>query len=67
MREPDAAVERLLTVSEVAERPQATVSTVRRAIASGRLRASLPLGRRVGWRISETALQQWLEDHERPV
>ena len=55
-----AADEPLYTTAQVAERLQLPVSTIRGAIRSGRLRAYLPAGRRHGYRISESAIQEFL-------
>jgi excisionase family DNA binding protein len=52
--------DRLLTVSQVAERMQANPETVRRWLRSGRLRGVLPGGDRLGWRIRESELQRFL-------
>jgi excisionase family DNA binding protein len=54
--------ERLLTVSQVAERMQVNPETVRRWLRSGRLRGSLPGGDKAGWRISEADLQRFIDE-----
>ena len=56
-----AADEPLYTTAQVAERLQLPVSTIRGAIRSGRLRAYLPAGRRHGYRIAESAIQEFLQ------
>jgi len=55
-----AADEPLYTTAQVAERLQLPVSTIRGAIRTGRLRAYLPAGRRHGYRIAESAIQEFL-------
>ena len=55
-----AADEPLYTTVQVADRLQLPVSTIRGAIRSGRLRAYLPAGRRHGYRIAESAIQEFL-------
>jgi excisionase family DNA binding protein len=55
-----AADEPLYTTAQVADRLQLPVSTIRGAIRSGRLRAYLPAGRRHGYRIAESAIQEFL-------
>jgi excisionase family DNA binding protein len=55
-----AADEPLYTTAQVLDRLQLPVSTIRGAIRSGRLRAYLPAGRRHGYRIAESAIQEFL-------
>ena len=55
-----AADEPLYTTAQVADRLQLPVSTIRGVIRSGRLRAYLPAGRRHGYRIAESAIQEFL-------
>jgi len=52
----------LLTVSQVAERLQVTEESVRDWLRAGSLRGFRPGGPRIGWRISEADLGQFLED-----
>jgi len=49
------------TVQEVADRLEVAEATVRQWIKAGALRA-IAIGK--GWRISDTDLAQFLEDHE---
>lgn len=58
------AEERLLTVAQVAERLGAHPETIRRWLAAGRLRGTLPGGDRFGWRIRESDLDAFLSAHE---
>lgn len=53
--------ETLLTVQQVAERLQVHPDSVRRWIEAGLLAAYRLPGRRAGWRIEETAVQEFLE------
>jgi excisionase family DNA binding protein len=66
--EPDSAGpdsshdgDQLLTTAQVASRLQISVPLVRKAIREGRLRASLPGGRKHGYRITPRAVEDWLE------
>lgn len=54
------AEERLLTVSEVADRIRVSEYTVRNWLRAGRLRGSRPGGTKVGWRIPESEVRQFL-------
>jgi excisionase family DNA binding protein len=54
------AYEPLYTTAQVAERMQVSIDAVRAAIRGGRLGASLPAGRRRGYRIPESEVQHWL-------
>jgi excisionase family DNA binding protein len=56
----------LYTTAQVAERLQLPVPTIRGAIRSGRLRAFLPAGRRHGYRIAESAIQDFLRASATP-
>lgn len=64
--DPDPALpesrqhDQLLTTAQVASRLQISVPLVRKAIREGRLQASLPGGRKHGYRISQRALEDWL-------
>src|SRR4051794_27917985 len=51
----------VLTVEQVAQRVQLSVSTVMRAIASGDLEASQLTPSRGGWRVQESAIASWME------
>jgi excisionase family DNA binding protein len=62
-----AAGEPLYTTAQVAERLQLPVPTIRGAIRSGRLRAYLPAGRRHGYRIAESAIQDFLHASAAPA
>ena len=53
--------DRLLTVHEVAARLGAHIETVRRWIRSGDLPAMRPGGRRLGYRVAESDLEQFLK------
>ena len=53
----------LLTVPEVATRLRTTPKTVRRWVRTGRLAAFLPGGAKVGYRIAEADLVQFLQAH----
>ena len=52
--------ERLLTVREVAERLRSSPETVRRWLRQGKLQGFRPGGTRLGYRISERELEQFL-------
>jgi excisionase family DNA binding protein len=56
--------ERLLTVANVADRLQVNVETVRRWLRAGDLEGIL-LGDKAGYRVTEAALQQFLEQRRR--
>ena len=62
----DGTHEPLYTTAQVAERMQVSVDAVRAAIRGGRLEASLPAGRRRGYRIPESAVQHWLTSTRHP-
>jgi excisionase family DNA binding protein len=57
---PTTGAERMLTTAQVAEQLQLSVALVRRAIRDGRLQASLPAGRKNGYRIAPSAVAHWL-------
>lgn len=52
--------EPMLTTAQVAERLQLSVPLIRKAIRDGRLQASLPAGRKHGYRIAPSAVDRWL-------
>lgn len=52
--------DQLLTTAQVATRLQISIPLVRKAIRDGRLKASLPGGRKHGYRIAPTAVEDWL-------
>jgi excisionase family DNA binding protein len=60
------AQDRLLTLDEVAERLNVNVETVRRWIRNGEI-TFIDLGGRAGYRVSESALEKFLRDRERPA
>ena len=53
--------ERLLTVKQITERLQVSQDSVYRWLADGRLKGVRLGGTRVGWRISEKDLREFLE------
>ncbi len=53
--------QRLLTVREVAERLRASPETVRRWLRRGKLRGFQPGGTKLGYRVSESELQRFLQ------
>jgi excisionase family DNA binding protein len=53
-----------LTVREVAERLRTHEETVRRWLKAGRLKGYRPGGNKVGWRIRESALAEFIADRE---
>lgn len=57
---PAAGAERMLTTAQVAAQLQLSVALVRKAIRDGRLQASLPAGRKNGYRIAPSAVARWL-------
>lgn len=57
---PDSG--RMLTTAQVADHLQLSVAMVRKAIRDGRLIASLPAGRKHGYRIAPSAVEQWLTE-----
>lgn len=61
------ADERLLTVSEVAERLRMNPETVRIWLRSGKLKGYRPGGPRMGYRIPESEVQRVLEAPEGKV
>jgi excisionase family DNA binding protein len=56
----------LYTTAQVAERLQLPVQTIRGAIRRGKLHAFLPAGRRHGYRIAESAIQEFLRASATP-
>jgi excisionase family DNA binding protein len=54
--------ERLLKVDEVAERLRVHPETVRRLLRSGKLRGSMPIGPRGGWRIPASEVERLLAE-----
>lgn len=56
--------DRLLSAQEVATRLQASVYTVRRWIQAGKLRAVMPGGTRLGYRIAESELTRFLQANQ---
>jgi len=54
--------ERLLTVSEVAERVRASEETVRRWLKAGRLRGAMLGGKKLGYRIAESELERFIRE-----
>jgi excisionase family DNA binding protein len=58
------ANETQLTVRDVAERLRTHEETVRRWLKSGRLKGYRPGGDKTGWRIRESALEQFITDRE---
>ena len=59
-RLPDSS--RMLTTAQVADHLQLSIAMVRKAIRDGRLVASLPAGRKHGYRISPSAVERWLTE-----
>ena len=55
----------LLTVAEVSARLRVHPETVRRWLSQGRLEGVRPGGTKIGWRIPESALGQFLADSPR--
>jgi excisionase family DNA binding protein len=53
--------ERMLTVKEVAERARVSEKTVRRWLQSGRLRGRMLGGTKIGYRISESEFERFLQ------
>ena len=60
------SAEALYTTAQVADRMQLPVHYIRAAIRRGRLRAYLPAGRRHGYRIPESAIQDFLRASATP-
>lgn len=58
------ANETQLTVREVAERLRTHEETVRRWLKAGRLKGYRPGGDKTGWRIRESALEEFIAAHE---
>lgn len=54
--------DRILNVDQVAELVQLSTKTVMRAIAAGDLEASQLTQGRGGWRIRESAIEQWMDN-----
>jgi excisionase family DNA binding protein len=50
----------MLTTAQVADQLQLSVPLVRKAIRDGRLQASLPAGRKHGYRIAPSAVEHWM-------
>lgn len=53
--------QRLLTVREVAERLRSSPETVRRWLRQGKLRGFRPGGTKLGYRVSESELQHFIQ------
>ena len=53
---------RMLTTAQVADQLQLSIAMVRKAIRDGRLVASLPAGRKHGYRIAPSAVERWLTE-----
>ena len=53
--------DRLLTVQEVADRLRVDPETVRRMLRDGRLRGTMPVSPRAGWRIPESEVTLLIE------
>ena len=60
------SAEAFYTTAQVADRMQLSVHSIRAAIRSGRLRAYLPAGRKHGYRIPESAIQDFLRASATP-
>jgi excisionase family DNA binding protein len=58
--DPRGHGERMLTTAQVADQLQLSVPLVRKAIRDGRLQASLPAGRKHGYRIAQSAIEHWM-------
>ena len=58
--------ERLLTVPEVAERLQVHANTVRRWLASGRIRGAKYGGDKTGWRVRPSEVERFIRESEEP-
>lgn len=56
--------ERFLTVPDVAGRLQVSENAVREWLRTGKLRGYRPGGRKVGWRIRPSDLEQFIADAE---
>ena len=54
--------DRLLTVAEVADLLRVDPETVRRMLRSGRLRGSMPVSTRAGWRIPTSEVERVIEE-----
>ena len=54
--------DRLLTVPEVASMLRVNPETVRRMLRNGRLRGTMPVSPRAGWRITESEVRRLLEE-----
>jgi excisionase family DNA binding protein len=54
--------EKLLTVHEVAARLRIHPESVRRMLRDGRLRGSIPMSARAGWRIPESEVTRLIEE-----
>lgn len=54
--------DRLLTVTEVADRLRVDPETVRRMLRAGRLHGSIPVSARAGWRIPESEVSRVIEE-----
>jgi len=55
--------ERMLTVREAAERIGATEDTLRRWVRSGKIRAAMPGGTKLGYRVPESEVRRLLTTH----
>lgn len=60
--DPSTERQRMLTTAQVADRLQLSIPLVRKAIRDGRLQASLPAGRKHGYRIAPSAVDRWLTE-----
>lgn len=58
-------MERLLTVTEVAEHLRVHPETVRIWLRGGRLKGFRPGGKKTGWRVRESELERFADGQER--
>jgi excisionase family DNA binding protein len=56
--------QRLLTVRDVAERLRSSPETVRRWLRQGKLRGFRPGGTKLGYRVSESELQRFIQQSQ---
>ena len=54
--------DQLLTVTEVADRLRVDPETVRRMLRNGRLRGSIPVSPRAGWRVPASEVERIIEE-----